>query len=137
MTYPDCIPSETWLERTTATVPDVAAALASPAFGFTVELVAEHVAFLRDAQYRTVRLWDNGGEMGAAVVNDLALPVFAPTRLTGADAADYGTPLVVAYRLFAQLNGADSHTLWEETADSLADALCDGPTASPLTPETV
>jgi hypothetical protein len=137
MFYPYCIPSETWCGLTTATVPEVAATLASPAFGFTVELVADHVAFLRDAQYRTVRLWDNGGEMGAGVVNDLALPVFAPTRFTGADAADYGTPLVVAYRLVAQLNGSDSHTLWEETADSLADALCDGPTASPLTQETV
>ena len=134
MTYPDCIPSETWLERTTATVPDVAAAL-ERLFGFRVQIVSERLAFLYDAHWRTVCLWDNGGEMGAAVVNDLALPVFAPTRLTGADAADYGTPLVVAYRLFAQLSGSDSHTRWEETADSLADALCDGPTASPLTPE--
>jgi hypothetical protein len=112
------------LPRTTATVREVAAVLTSAAFGFTVELAADRVAFLRDRHGRTVRLWDNGGEIGAAVVNDTALPVFAPTRFsTEAYAADYGAPVVVAYRLVSQLNGVGSSRVWKETAASLADGL--------------
>jgi hypothetical protein len=119
-----CAQPETPASRTTATVPEVADVLASATFGYTIELWNDRVAFLRDAQGRTVRLWDNGGEIGAAVVNNTALPVFAPTRFsTDAYAADYGAPVVVAYRLVSQLNGTDSNTLWEETAASLADAL--------------
>jgi hypothetical protein len=119
-----CTQPETPASRTTATVREVAAVLTSAAFGFTVELAADRVAFLRDRHGRTVRLWDNGGEIGAAVVNDTALPVFAPTRFsTEAYAADYGAPVVVAYRLVSQLNGVGSSRVWKETAASLADGL--------------
>jgi hypothetical protein len=119
-----CMQTETPVSRTTATVPEVAAALTSEAFGFTVEIVSERLAFLFNAHCGTVRLWDNGGEIGAAVVNDTALPVFAPTRFsTEAYAADYGAPIVVAYRLVSQLNGVGSSRVWKETAASLADGL--------------
>jgi hypothetical protein len=114
----------TTANRTTATVPEVAAALTSAAFGFTVELASDRVAFLYDRDGRTVRLWDNGGEIGAAVVNAPDLPVFAPTRFSNAAyAADYGMPVVVAYRLVAQLNGESGSLAWKETAATLVAAL--------------
>ena len=119
-----CTQPDATVTPTTATVFEVAAILSRPVFGYRVELASERLAFLTKQHGETIRLWDNGGEMGAELVNGNTIPVFAPTRFRNETvAAQYGAPVVVAYRLVSQLNGSDENTLWEETAATLADIL--------------